>query len=320
LAQLRSALLDGGPGYFYAANMDAALPADYIQKVYGFAHKLHSLPLDVKKRFIGLGGSSTAGAVYSGADAGQPELAYDPGTQASVRAWDYSRSRLRATAAAGPKYPDTDPPFHAVLDELYERQNVLGAVLMSAFAEILSLPKDAFSKHFLSGDLGTIRLLHYPGEEEPGADVGIAPHTDFEAFTLMHQDAPGLQFLPAHYESKGLSPAELPWVDAPVRDSEFVVILGDVMERFTNGVLKATPHRVLRSARPRLSIIRFNAVAPEVVVEPMEEFVTKERPKAYTRCTMQQHLETTISNLDKGLGSWDPVAGVSTSARYRYQE
>ena len=32
-------------------------------------------------------------------------------------------------------------------------------------------------------------------DEVVASDVGIAPHTDFEAFTLMHQDAPGLQLL-----------------------------------------------------------------------------------------------------------------------------
>uniref|UniRef100_A0A7S1SAI2 Fe2OG dioxygenase domain-containing protein n=1 Tax=Alexandrium catenella TaxID=2925 RepID=A0A7S1SAI2_ALECA len=170
--------------------------------------------------------------------------------------------------------------------------------------------------------MGTIRLLQYPGEQDPAAaeaDVGIAPHTDFEAFTLMHQNAPGLQFLPAHYEASS-SPSELPWVDAPVRDAEFVVILGDVLERFTNGVLRATPHRVLRTGTPRLSIIRFNAVAPDVVVEPMAAFVTEERPKAYTRCTMRQHMDTTMKNLELGLGSWDAGAGRSTSAHYHYAE
>ena len=40
---------------------------------------------------------------------------------------------------------------------------------------------------------------------------------------------------------------EAPWEDAPVRPSEFVVIIGDVLERMTNGVLRATPHRVLPS-------------------------------------------------------------------------
>lgn len=328
LGQLRAALLDGGPGYFYAANMDDVLSADYIRSVYAFARQLHSLPVDVKRSYVGIGGSSTAGAVYSGSDAGQEEPAYDPKTKAAVRSWDYSRLRRPpgGGAALVPKYPDVEPDFRATMDDLYERQNALGAALLTAFAEVLDLPADALSRHFVAGDMGTIRLLHYPGDGDPDAaeaDVGIAPHTDFEAFTLMHQNAPGLQFLPARYEARargGASPAELPWIDAPVRDAEFVVILGDVLERFTNGVLRATPHRVVRTGRPRLSIIRFNAVAPEVVVEPMAPFVTAAQPRAYTRCTMKQHMDTTIGNLEAGLGSWDATLGRSTSAHYRYEE
>jgi isopenicillin N synthase-like dioxygenase len=54
------------------------------------------------------------------------------------------------------------------------------------------LPPQTFADYFEAGDMGTIRLIHYPGSgEAPAADVFIAPHTDIEAFTLMHQDAPG---------------------------------------------------------------------------------------------------------------------------------
>merc|ERR1719221_2176034 len=137
---------------------------------------------------------------------------------------------------------------------------------MGAFAECLGLPSRTFQDMFVDdagGDFGTIRLLSYPGqsaEQAERANVGISAHTDFEAFTLMHQDAPGLQFIPASGEG---------WVDAPVRPGEFVVIVGDVLERFTNGVLRATPHRVQLTPHPRKSIIRFNAVAPETVIEPL---------------------------------------------------
>merc|ERR1719161_3185394 len=141
------------------------------------------------------------------------------------------------------------------------------------------------------GDFGTIRLLFYPGSpmlsasEAQTATAGISPHTDFEAFTLMHQDAPGLQFIPASGEG---------WVDAPVREGEFVVTVGDVLERFTNGVLRATPHRVVKTAHKRLSIIRFNAMNPETIIKPLPHFVTKERPAAHSWVSMGTHMETTM--------------------------
>ena len=111
------------------------------------------------------------------------------------------------------------------------RQDVLGQALMTAFAECLKLPTNTFVDMFKGGDFGTIRLLSYPEISENDAEkanIGISAHTDFEAFTLMHQDAAGLQFIPASSNSNAnKAPAtESDWVDAPVHKGEFVVIVG----------------------------------------------------------------------------------------------
>ena len=89
--------------------------------------------------------------------------------------------------------------------------------------------------------MGTIRLLHYPRVEDDATSfsVGIGAHTDFEVFTLMHQSAPGLQLraasLPpaANASAGGAAQVAREWEDAPVRPGQFVVILGDVLERMT---------------------------------------------------------------------------------------
>ena len=71
----------------------------------------------------------------------------------------------------------------------------------------------------------------------------------------------------------------------------------DILERFTNGTLQATPHRVLNTVHARHSIIRFNAVAPDTMVAPLPAFVSAESPAKYTPVTMGRHMETTLSNL-----------------------
>lgn len=307
-------------GYFYAQNVDV-LPADYIKSIYDYSRKAHALPLDVKRQYV-------KAAAYSGLDVDEPELDYDAGTVSTVRAWDYSRYKFTlangsgASPDGGRTYPPKEvlePDFAEVLDDLYDRQNQLGWALLTAFAETLQLPPKTFTDMFIgedgAGDLGTIRLLNYPGnpemteDEAARANVGISPHTDFEAFTLMHQDAPGLQFIPASGEG---------WIDAPVRPGEFVVIVGDVLERFTNGVLRATPHRVVKTAYKRMSIIRFNAMNPETIVKPLPDFVTKERPAAYSWVSMGTHMETTLNNLRDGLGAWDAETQSSKTAKYLY--
>ena len=313
-------------GYFYAQGV-TQMPASYIAEIYRYAAKCHALPLPVKRAFSQRDGHGA----YAGPDVGQPELAYEPGTVSTVHAWDYSRTRF--TLASGERdanrYPEADvlsPPYAEVLGELYERQNALGRGLMGAFAETLGLPAATFAEMFAGddgeGDFGTIRLLHYPrpgaGRFDAEANLGISPHTDFEAFTLMHQDAPGLQFIPASGEGADAGG----WVDAPVtvRPAEFVVIVGDVLERFTNGLLRATPHRVVLTPHARNSIIRFNAVAAETLVTPLPAFITPERPAAYTPVRMRTHMETTMRNLEAGVGAWDAEMQRSRTATYRYAE
>ena len=316
-------------GYFYAQNVDVLSP-EYIQSIYDFSRRIHGLPADVKRRFAQRDGHGA----YSGLDIGQAELAYDPDTVASVRAWDYSRTRFTLKKADDPtenRYPGrdlVDPPYVEFMDDLYDRQDRLGQALMVAFAECLGLPRYTFRDMFVgggggggedsegshNGDFGTIRLLSYPETSVHAAEranVGISAHTDFEAFTLMHQGAPGLQFIPASGEG---------WVDAPVRAGEFVVIVGDVLERFTNGELRATPHRVVTTPHPRQSIIRFNAVTADTVVAPLPQFVDADRPAKYSPVTMRTHMETTMRNLQKGIGAWDEATQTSLTATYDYSQ
>eukprot|EP01065_Artemidia_motanka_P016012 TRINITY_DN19731_c0_g1_i1.p1 TRINITY_DN19731_c0_g1~~TRINITY_DN19731_c0_g1_i1.p1 ORF type:complete len:360 (+),score=97.30 TRINITY_DN19731_c0_g1_i1:62-1141(+) len=312
LGQMREALMTRG--YFYACNAEC-LPLDFIADVYRYHEALHDLPVDLKRRFLRPHGS------YSGEDAGDAEPAYEAGSVASVRAWDYSRTRFEETGDQYPPLPSPVPGlgYKGFMDDLYERQDVLARALMVCFAEMLDLPSDTFAKMFdgEGGDMGTIRLLHYPRAKDDGeaerrtaANYGISPHTDFEVFTLMHQNASGLEFIPPGQDS---------WVVAPVTPSEFVVIVGDVLERFTNGVLKATPHRVVKTPWSRRSIIRFNAVTPDTVIEPLPQFVTAARPPAYTPVTMRKHMETTMQNLREGKGSWQPGnPGYSLTATYAY--
>ena len=94
--------------------------------------------------------------------------------------------------------------------------------------------------------------------------VGISEHTDFEAFTILHQTAPGL-------ELKDLAGN---WRVADVyRDqSKFTIIIADMMERWTNGWLRATPHRVGLAAHERLSLVRFNGLDPDASVAPLLRF------------------------------------------------
>ena len=270
------------------------------------------------------------------------------------------RPALPVPPAEDGRYPSTqdgiDPPFAVAMDELYGRQDVLGRVLLEGFEDALGVPRRTFLDMFEGGDggpdFGTIRLLSYPGrpvegdvqregngdgenkDDDDDSDTertGIGAHTDFECFTLMHQNAPGLQLMPrcrdalGHGHGHGHGNNEFgKWIDAPVRPGDFLVIIGDMFERLTNGMLRATPHRVCLTDHPRESIIRFNAFAPDTIVRPLDVFVNTTadgmpRP-LYTPVKMRMHMETTMRNLEKGIASWDAEEGRSRSATYEYND
>jgi isopenicillin N synthase-like dioxygenase len=312
------------------------------------------LPLSIKYKYRQRDGGTGA---YSGPDIGLPELQYETGKMARVHGWDYSRAQFSLAAAAlysgnnnniscsndsssshEERYPNIDeivPSYVTVLEECYSRQNELAQVILTGFERALDIPPKTLLSMFTAegGDFGTIRLLYYPGDdddddgsssssssyEDGSSDVdddattGIGAHTDFECFTLMHQTAPGLQILP-----RSVNGHSHEWIDMPVRQSEFVVIIGDMLERLTNGTLLATPHRVLPTKHARQSIIRFNAFAPTTVIAPLQQFVSDERPVAYSPVRMSTHMEVTMKNLEAGRGSWDTTNQRSTSATYDY--
>jgi isopenicillin N synthase-like dioxygenase len=91
-------------------------------------------------------------------------------------------------------------------------------------------------------------LLHYPPQspQAPEDLYGSAPHKDFGCLTLLAQDdVGGLQVqTPAGH-----------WVDAPPMKDAFVVNVGDMLHRMSNGRLLSTPHRVINtSGRERYSV------------------------------------------------------------------
>ena len=112
----------------------------------------------------------------------------------------------------------------------------------------------------------------------------------------MHQDAPGLQLLKRQGDGHARE-----WTDAPVLPGAFLAIVGDVLERMTNGVARDVPHRVARTAHARNALIRFNAVS---ATTPCSRCRNSSRRRG-RRATGGDNAdaETTMQNLADGRGA-----------------
>ncbi|MDH4107795.1 MAG: hypothetical protein OEW35_05735 [Gammaproteobacteria bacterium] len=221
------------------------------------------------------------------------EPAYQPGTLARVESFDVGRPR-RASNDAGylaNRWPRI-PGFRSVVEEAWHQFTDIGMAVLEALGLALGSEPSFFAGRCRSQDLSTMRLLHYPGVR-PGrpddANVGIAAHTDFECITLISQTAPGLE----------LQDRDGTWHDVPVGPDSIVVLLGDMLERWTNGALRATGHRVRNQPGQRYSVVLFFAVDDAVVVQPEQSLINPGDTPRYAPLRQRDHSRARLAEAEK---------------------
>lgn len=156
-------------------------------------------------------------------------------------------------------WPDDPADLKAAALRYREDVSAVTAALIPAFEEILALPATTLTRNFSPAHV-ILRLLHYPATPVREADsYGSAPHTDYGCLTLVAQDdVGGLQVRADDGE----------WLDVPRIDNALVLNSGQVLEAWSGGRIKATPHRVLNNGeRARNSIALFYDCGIETRIE-----------------------------------------------------
>jgi isopenicillin N synthase-like dioxygenase len=144
----------------------------------------------------------------------------------------------------------------------YDQMNRIAQAIIMSIGRSAGFTGDAISNRF-TGSHSTLRFLNYAaeagaGRREDGVEVSAGAHTDASGLSLLWQGAPGLQ-------AQGQDGI---WRDIPVVENAISLHVGDVMTHLTNGVVPATPHRVLARGQARQSVGFFLEPALSAVVTP----------------------------------------------------
>ncbi len=180
-----------------------------------------------------------------------------------------------------PHLPGFDTTIEAYLHEMH----VLSAMLRHAFALGLGLAEEWFDP-FYKRPLIQQSLLYYrpPKSGRPeDLEIGAGEHSDTGAFTLLMQDEVG-----------GLEVGHLDqqWVAAPPIRGTFVINIGDMMMRWTNGRFRSTPHRVVnRADRARYSMPYFANPDYDSIIAPIPALIEPGSDAAYPPIHFGQYMD-----------------------------
>ena len=185
------------------------------------------------------------------------------------------------------QWPDQVAPFlRTDILPYYNAIIELGRIVLSALSYGLGKPKNFFDAAYKK-PLGRGQLVYYPpmsSKDLKEHRFGAASHTDFGVLTILLQDMQGgLQVLNQNDE----------WIEAPPIENSFVCNIGDLLERWTNGDLKSTKHRVINlNKSARYSIPIFCDPASQTIIDPDDFSLSKIK---YEKITAGEH----ISNRNK---------------------
>ncbi|NYE20810.1 isopenicillin N synthase family dioxygenase [Microbacterium immunditiarum] len=143
-------------------------------------------------------------------------------------------------------WPEAQPELREVVSEWHDHLSGVARRLLRAWALSLGAPETYFDEHF--GEPSTlIKIVRYPGKEDPTPQQGVGAHKDSGVLTLLWIE-PGKGGLQVERDGE--------WVDAPPVPGAFVVNIGEMLEYATQGYLIATKHRVTspRSPDDRISV------------------------------------------------------------------
>ena len=233
-----------------------------VADVFGAGRALFDLPLDQKNRLrpadgVAPRGYHALGTKYLARTLGQ-DTPPDLREQFYIGPLNPDRARIRHLPGAEKFYeaniwPETPAEFRETTTRYYVEMERLARDLMRIFALALDINETYFDSR-IDNHFATLPLNHYPEPREaplPG-QLRAGAHSDFGSLTILAlDDAPGgLQV-----RSRDGS-----WQDVTTAPGQFIVNLGDMMQRWTNDRWRSTLHRVvnppLDAAQPtrRMSI------------------------------------------------------------------
>ncbi|EQC39073.1 hypothetical protein SDRG_03281 [Saprolegnia diclina VS20] len=233
-------------GFFYLSNH--GIPAALLDDVYAEMHHFFQQPVQEKRKV--LANEHMRGYTPMSEETLDPAVQTQGDTKEGYYICREPVPEDYGLPLHGPNvFPDasTHPRFRPIMTKYFDAMSALGWHVAQLFAEAAGAPGAFDGPGMFDRPMAALRLLHYSDHKSDvdGGVFGAGAHSDYGLLTLLStDDQSGLEI-----ELQGR------WVAVPPRADCFIVNIGDLGERWTNGLFKSTRHRVVnRVGRERYSV------------------------------------------------------------------
>ncbi|KAK4284655.1 hypothetical protein QN277_001456 [Acacia crassicarpa] len=173
------------------------------------------------------------------------------------------------------RYPQNPPDLRGTVLEYIEEMEKLSFKLLELIALSLGLEPRRFHGYYLKDQCSFIRFNHYPACPWPDQALGVGPHKDPSALTI----------LAAVDEVEGLEvrrKSDQQWIRVKPTPQAFIINIGDVVQVWSNDEYMGAEHRVVvNSEKERFSIPFFFSPAHNTMIEPTKELINEKNPAKY---------------------------------------
>lgn len=206
--------------------------------------------------------------------------------------------------------------FSEVVENYSEEVRKVCKNLLKHIAVSLGLKRDVFEDKFGAAAVQAVRMNYYPPCPRPDLVLGLSPHSDGSALTILQQSrgsSAGLQIL-----------KDGKWVQVQPDPDALIINIGDTIEVrqksllfhsdvksikscflgqvLTNGKYKSVEHRaVTHKEKDRLSVVTFYAPSYEVELGPIAELVdVNNNPCKYRSYNHEEYSKHYLANKLQG--------------------
>ncbi|MGI9200726.1 MAG: isopenicillin N synthase family dioxygenase [Woeseiaceae bacterium] len=153
--------------------------------------------------------------------------------------------------------------FKGAVLEYWRECDRIALILLGILADILGVSKTRFLQMF-DMPLTNMTLLHYPPVDSNSDVIGIHPHKDTDALTILVPDPIGGLMVKSRDGDEWLEAA--PYADA------LIINIGDLLELWSGGYFVSTPHKVVNtSGADRYSFPYFAVPRFDTIVKPLRK-------------------------------------------------